>query len=431
MQRVNAPDGLTDTLFAPLDHENCVGLAVSGGADSLALMVLIQSWAQARLKAPRIMVYSVDHGLRPEARSEADYVMAEAQRRGFEARVLRWEGNKPTSGVQAAARSARYRLMGAAMACDGASVLVTAHHLQDQAETVMMRLAHGSGFEGLGGMAPWSEIEGVKVFRPLLGVSREHLCGLTDAAGLVAVRDPSNEDTHYERVRWRQVMPALARLGLDSAGVAVLARRSREADDAITAWAAQVERELVMIDGFGAACLDVRAFLALPRAVGAKVLARVMGLVDGGKRSHALAQVERLYDAVLQEMPFSGGTALGCVVRGRGKKLWVSREAGRRPMPELTLAPHGQALWDDRFVISNRSGGTLAVRPARGWSRQRAEDFIGQKLGVPAEAIRVAPEVTDERGTVLALGSYGFHEEVFIVHTNGTVTPSALKSIQN
>src|SRR5690606_11025992 len=129
-----------------------LALAVSGGADSLALMLLAHQHARATGALHRFVVYSVDHGLRLEASDEVAFVLREAGRLGFVARGLRWDGPKPATGIQEAARKARYRLFADAMLRDGAEALVTAHHMGDQAETVLMRLAHGSGIEGLRGM---------------------------------------------------------------------------------------------------------------------------------------------------------------------------------------------------------------------------------------------------------------------------------------
>ena len=216
------PAGLA-ALFAPVAGEKVVGLAVSGGADSLGLMLLARAWAGSLTPAPQLVVYSVDHGLRPEAQGEVAMVMAAAASLGLRARPLSWSGPKPQSGLQEAARRARYRLIAEAMRLDGASVLLTAHHLEDQAETVLMRLAHGSGVEGLQGMRPMSTVEGVRVFRPLLAVWPEVLRPIVTSSGLVPAEDPSNGDTHYERVRWRQAMPMLAELGLDAEALSLFA----------------------------------------------------------------------------------------------------------------------------------------------------------------------------------------------------------------
>jgi tRNA(Ile)-lysidine synthase len=217
-------------LFAPILEFERVALAVSGGADSLALMLLAHEFAQAAGDHRRFVVYSVDHGLRPEAAAEVAFVVGEAQRLGFQARALRWDGEKPATGVQEAARLARYRLFAEAMRVDGAAAIVTAHHLHDQAETVLMRLAHGSGIEGLRGMDTFSEVGGITIVRPLLSVAPEALRAVVDAAGLTPVVDPSNSDLDYERVRWRQMLRPLAELGLDARRLEQFASRMRDAD---------------------------------------------------------------------------------------------------------------------------------------------------------------------------------------------------------
>src|SRR5690606_20998559 len=132
---------------------------------------------------------------------EVAMVLDAARSQGFEARGLHWAGEKPETGVQEAARQARYRLMAEAMAEDGATLLLTGHHRADQAETVLMRLAHGSGIEGLRAMTPLAMVEGIKVFRPLLDIEPSALSGLVTEEGLIPARDPSNDDIAYERVR--------------------------------------------------------------------------------------------------------------------------------------------------------------------------------------------------------------------------------------
>jgi tRNA(Ile)-lysidine synthase len=205
-----------EELFAPVADKSTLGLAVSGGADSLALMLMAVRWASGRANPPRLIVYSVDHGLRPEAADEVQFVLAEAARLGLPARGLAWREGHPATGLQEAAREARYRLIGAAMAEDGAEVLMTAHHRNDQAETVLMRLAHGSGIEGLKGMEPFSQVVGVPIFRPLLETDPAELAGFVGEARLTPIADPSNTDAAYERVRWRALLPQLAAKGLDS-----------------------------------------------------------------------------------------------------------------------------------------------------------------------------------------------------------------------
>lgn len=400
-------------LFAAVAGEPAVALAVSGGADSLALMVLAQRWAAGLATAPRLVVYSVDHGLRPEAAGEVAMVLQAAGRLGLAARGLAWTGVKPETGLQEAARIARYRLMGAAMAEDGATVLLTAHHLQDQAETVLMRMAHGSGIEGLKGMTGMAEIEGVRVHRPLLGVDRASLRATVEAAGLVPVEDPSNSDPHYERVRWRQTMPQLAELGLDAGALMLFAERMAEADAAIAQMADGCFAEIVRLDGFGAARIELAPFVGLSPAISTRLLSRVLNIVGGRQKPRALGQVERLRHTIAEAGLAKATTVLGCVIRIKDSAIAVAREPGRSLPPDALLAPHGELVWDERFRIINASpepGLTASV--ADYLPRHRLEEFLGFKVTAPAEAIRTAPIVRDADGGVLSLGGWSFDERI-------------------
>lgn len=329
---VNGPGGLDPAgLLAPLIGRSGIGVAVSGGADSLALMLLVARWRDAEPEAPQAMVYSVDHGLRPEAADEVAMVLREAAKLGLPARGLRWNGDKPPAGIQAAARAARYRLIGAAMSADGCDVCVTAHHLRDQAETVLMRLAHGSGVEGLSGMAQWSEVEGCRLFRPLLGIAPDSLSELVRAAGLLPAEDPSNADTSYERVRWRQALPQLAELGLDAVRLGTFASRMAELDALVeTALDSAWPQVVVETGAAGQLRLDRRALLALPRPVGVRLLSRALVLVGGGGKPHALGQVERLHAHIAAEPALKRTSLHACLIESNGFHVEICSEPGRR-----------------------------------------------------------------------------------------------------
>jgi tRNA(Ile)-lysidine synthase len=400
-------------LFAGVAGEPAVGLAVSGGADSLALLVLARRWATSLGAPPRLQVYSVDHGLRPEARAEVEMVLAVAERLGVPARGLVWGGEKPLTGMQEAARAARYGLMGRAMAEDGIAVLLTGHHREDQAETVLMRLAHRSGLEGLKGMAATARVEGVRVHRPLLGVERAALRRVVEEAGLVPVEDPSNMDEHYERVRWRKAMPQLAALGLDSETLAIFAERMGEADHALGQMADGAFEAMVRIDGFGAARIERDPLLALSPALAVRVLARVLNIVGGRQKPRALGQVERLQQALAAGTTAKATTLLGCVVREKDGAVAVAREPGRVLPPDTALLPGAELVWDERFLITNGSdepGLTAGVSDYL--PRHRLEEFLGFKVTAPAEAIRTAPIVRNAQGGVLTLGGWSFDKRI-------------------
>ncbi|SFC98173.1 tRNA lysidine(34) synthetase TilS [Devosia psychrophila] len=402
-------------LFAAVADQPAIALAISGGADSLALMLLAQRWAAGLANPPTIHVYSVDHGLRPEAADEVAMVLEAAAALGLPARGLAWSGPKPVSGLQEAARIARYRLMAAAMGDDGASVLLTAHHRQDQAETVLMRMAHGSGLEGLKGMTAMTEIEGAMVHRPLLGTDPATLREFVLAAGLVPAEDPSNHDTHYERVRWRQTMPMLAVLGLDAAAIAQFAERAADADAAIAQMADGCFAEIVRLDGFGAARIELVPFVGLSPAISTRVLGRVLKIVGGRQKPRALGQVERLRQSIADNSLAKATTVLGCVIRLKDGAVAVAREPGRALPPDAMLLPHGELVWDERFRIVNGSDqADLTASVADYLPRHRLEEFLGFKVTAPAEAIRTAPIVRDAAGGVLSLGGWSFDERITV-----------------
>lgn len=320
------PDPLA--LFAPLGEFRRIALAVSGGADSLALLLLAARQAERTGDFSRFIVYSVDHGLRPEAAGEVAFVLETAARLGLAARGLRWDGDKPATGLQEAARQARYRLFAAAMRQDGADVLVTAHHLADQAETVLMRLAHGSGIEGLRGMDLFSRIGDLLIARPLLRVDPAHLAAIVADAGLVPVVDPSNADRDYERVRWRQMLPQLAALGLTPQRLARFADRMRDAESALVAMTAEALSLVTFSETAPQAQFSRDLLMTIPRAIAIRLVARVLDRVGGAQKPHALTAVEVLTDRLIRERVAT--TLHGCIIRSGGRTVRVTRETAER-----------------------------------------------------------------------------------------------------
>jgi tRNA(Ile)-lysidine synthase len=226
-------DDEIDALLAPLASFPVVILAVSGGADSVGLMHLAAQWAQRQepVSPTKLIVATVDHGLRGGSPTEAEWVASEAASLDIEHAILSWTGNKPTTGIQDAARQARYFLLGdlARRQADGRPVaVVTAHTEDDQAETLLMRLARGSGLDGLTGMPSARALdadEEVTLLRPLLGIPGGRLRATLQARGQQWIEDPSNDVDKFERVGIRKAAASLAALGLTNAKIALSARR--------------------------------------------------------------------------------------------------------------------------------------------------------------------------------------------------------------
>src|SRR3954471_14699661 len=197
-------------LFADWKAAPAIVLAVSGGPDSVAMMWLAARWRRATARGPRLVAVTIDHGLRAEAAREARDVKHLAKSLDLPHRTLRWSGAKPQTGVPAAARAARYRLLAEAARASGATHILTAHTRDDQAETLLMRMLRGSGIAGLAAMARESERDGLLLARPFLDVSKSQLIATLKKAKISFADDPSNRDTNFTRPRLRALMPALA-----------------------------------------------------------------------------------------------------------------------------------------------------------------------------------------------------------------------------
>ena len=405
-------------LFSPLDTFASIGIAVSGGPDSLALMAMLARWAATRPHRPTLTVFTVDHGLRPEAKDEAALVVRCAETLGLEAIVLEWHGEKPVSGLQAAARAARYRLIGEVMDWRDIGVLLTAHHMDDQAETILMRIAHGSGVTGSAGMSQWSEVEGVKVFRPLLATRRRELEEVIAAVGWRAASDPTNTDPAFERVRWRAAMPQLEALGLTVERLAQFGTRLARADRALAEFAARAYEAILHVDPLGTARLNRAALLDQPDGVQLRVLARIIDEAGGAARAPDLSQVEALDAAIKSGAALAGTTVGGCRILVVGDDIVIAREPGRLPVETLTLRPGGNLVWDKRFEISSRPDApVLVISPAGKIPRAELAALVGERPLGP-DAPLGAPQINAE-GRLMALGAVSFDSRLSVALTYG------------
>lgn len=296
-------------LFARFKAEPALVLAVSGGPDSVALMWLAARWRRGLARGPQLTVVTVDHGLRPEAAREAREVRQLAAELGLPHRTLRWRGAKPKTGLPAAAREARYRLLAGAARTAGAGHVLTAHTRDDQAETLLMRLLRGSGLAGLSAMAPLSERDGLVLARPLLDVPKSQLIATLRRAGIGFAEDPTNRDTAFTRPRLRALLPLLAAEGGDSRNLARLAARLARANAAVEVLADGAERFLRLRDRGDAPQVGVRsfeaaAFATLPEEVRLRLLLRAVNAL-GHEGPAELGKVEALLSALDQAIAAS------------------------------------------------------------------------------------------------------------------------------
>lgn len=335
----------TARLFADLAHYPVLVLAVSGGPDSTALLVLAARWRESLTDGPKLIAVTVDHGLRPESGAEAQAVHRLAETLAVSHRIVRWTGTKPATGLQAAARAARYRLLATAADEAGAGHVLTAHTLDDQAETVLMRMARGSGLTGLAGMAraavmPPDGGGKVKLVRPFLDIPKARLIATLHAAGVTFADDPSNRQARFTRVRLRGLMPALAAEGLDASRLALLARRIARADSALEA---AVDKAIERLSPDPASternAFDAIGFSKLPDEIALRLLSRTIARA-GDEGPVELGKLETLFAALTQTMHKDKGaprfrrTLAGASITLEGERLVVECAPARHRRSE-------------------------------------------------------------------------------------------------
>lgn len=329
-------------LFNSLYGERALVLAVSGGPDSTALLWLAARWCRRIDDGPKLIAVTIDHGLRKDSAREAMAVKRLAKELGVEHRTLRWTGPKPKTGIPAAARDARYRLLSKVAHASGSRTVLTAHTLDDQAETILLRMARGSGLAGLAGMGwlsavPVPEGRGLVLIRCLLEVPKARLIATLEAAKIPYAVDPSNVDPRFTRPRIRALMPLLAREGLTAARLGKLAKRIARVEGMLFEAVNQAQFTLCpKLPPDGPTSMDVEAFFELPDEIGVRLLQRlVQGVVLHGLGTPAeLGQFETLYDWLRVRAGGSSGrvrrTLAGTMVTLSGNKLTVERAPPRR-----------------------------------------------------------------------------------------------------
>jgi len=339
-------------LFAPLMTLPSLAVAVSGGPDSMALMVMLMAWRSiVGENAPEISVLSVDHGLRPESADEVAFVARMAREYGLNHQAFSWDGSKSEGNISSQSRTARYELM-----CDWCeqhqiSHLLVAHTLDDQAETVLLRLARGSGVDGLSAMATSRTWNTTLIYRPLLGVKRSRLLELLEEVNCAYVSDPSNHDLKYDRVRFRQAMEILEPLGITAQGLAETASRQAHARQALDVMTVQAIAQSVMLNDAGFCILSPQKLEPFPYEIKRRVLGRLLRTITGRDYVPEQSSLDLLLSWLsLREKP--NRTLGGCYLMSRQQDIWLMRETGRDELPEVLLHPGQRVLWDNRFEVS-------------------------------------------------------------------------------
>ncbi|MSU88407.1 tRNA lysidine(34) synthetase TilS [Rhodobacteraceae bacterium 2CG4] len=318
-----------------------LGVAVSGGGDSLALMVLLAECAEGR----PLRAVTVDHGLRPDSAAEARQAADAAARLGIAHDILPWT-DRPSGNLQDAARRARRALIGGWAARHRIGLIALGHTRDDQAETFLLRLARGSGLYGLTGMKPVQQAAGVTWVRPLLSLRREALRDELRARGLDWAEDPGNRDPRFDRARLRAAMPELDRLGLGVERLAETAAALDRAARVVRAAVAELARSAAEPSAAGYLRLDRARLRAAEPELRLRLLAEALRWVSGADYTPRLAQLQALDAWAWDDADAAPArrTLHGCVVERGGGSVTVLREAERTG----PAVPAGQ-VWDGRW----------------------------------------------------------------------------------
>jgi len=335
--------------FLPTPPEK-IGIAVSGGSDSTALLTLLTDFV-AGSGGSTLHVVTVDHGLRPEAAEEARAVARLAGELGHTHDTLRWTGWDGRGNTQDAARRARYDLMADWAEARGIDTVALGHTADDQAETVLMRLARAAGADGLSGMSVRRRHHGVTFVRPMLTLRRCDLRQMLRRRGRGWIEDPSNEDAAYDRVRIRQAMDHLVAVGLTVPALASVAANSAAIRDTLDWYAFTEARACVRIEG-GDVILPLRDLRRLRPEILRRILIAALQWLTGADYPPRRRAMALLAEAVRHGTDM---TLHGCHALVAGGELRLMRETGA--VAPLTAVPG--TLWDGRWQLDPPPGHDL------------------------------------------------------------------------
>lgn len=373
-----------------------VGVAVSGGGDSVALLLRLRDWGARTGRG--IAAVTVDHGLRPESAEEAAWVASLSARLGVPHETLVWTGWDGRGNLQMAARLVRRQRIGAWARGRGIGAVALGHTRDDQAETFLMRLARGSGVDGLAAMAVAVRGEGILWLRPLLGVARAELRRELARAGESWREDPGNADPAFSRVRARAALDGLGALGLTAARLAETAALMGRAREALEAQTGDLARACLAVGRAGDLTLDLALWREAAQDLRLRLLAGALCWVAGARYRPRLVRLEAVARALAQGEIGGGVTLHGCVLRRARGGIALRREVAR-VAPPVDLAA---GSWDGRWEVSVAApqGGRRMIAALGPAGLAQLRDW--RACGLAREAMLTTPGVWEAERLVAA-----------------------------
>ncbi|MCY4446366.1 MAG: tRNA lysidine(34) synthetase TilS [Rhodobacteraceae bacterium] len=337
--RVDSAYTAIDNLLDP--SINQLAVAVSGGGDSLALLHLVHSWSEVSTK--KIYAVTVDHRLRPEAQQESQFVKAVAKNLDLPHETLVWKHNNIHGNIAEAARQARYRLISEWACANGIDTICLGHTQNDQAETMLMQLARKAGVDGLSGIPFKNERYGVKWIRPLLRIKRQELRDYLNTIGSPWIEDPTNYDSKFERIKFRNIVPLLAQAGLTVealAGSAENLQNSKQIIDDVVLASAQ---RIVNVTKIGEYVLSAE-FWELRHEIQVKLLARMLQFLSNEPKPRRMTSVKNC----ISQLSENGAATLSkfCVKKCPRGEILVYQNLSNVQSPTAA-----NCLWNGRWLV--------------------------------------------------------------------------------
>ncbi|NIZ61419.1 tRNA lysidine(34) synthetase TilS [Sedimentitalea sp. CY04] len=358
-----------------------VGVALSGGGDSVALLHVLATWFQSR--GVDVLAATVDHGLRDGSAQEAQQIAEMAAGLGVDHEILRWDDWDGKGNLQDQARRARYQLLGEWAKRRQIPIVALGHTADDQAETVLMRLARSAGVDGLAAMPVRRDLNGITLLRPLLKVTRAQLRSYLTENNLTWVEDPSNQDRRFERVRLRQAMQDLEPLGLTIETLSTVAENMARAKEALDHSVLSSARELATTV-HGAVVFDEAMLRVQPDEVIHRLILGALRWVSGA--GYPLRR--QIMREALDTVRTGGGLTLGgCRILSRRGQVWICREYNA--VRDDVAQPDG--LWDNRWRLEGGADQDLEVRPLGKNGLSFCPDW--RDSGCPREVLEATPSL--------------------------------------
>ena len=322
-------------------------IAASGGPDSLCLILLANEFALKNNY--KISVLTVDHQLRRESSKEAIWLNKILKKMNIKHYILKWNGKKPKSNVMETARLKRYDLMIDKCLKLNIKYLLTAHHLDDQIENFFMRLVRGSGLKGLSSMSKSVKMNGIKVIRPLLEYQKKSLIKVLANNSQKYVQDPSNDNSKYDRIRYRKLIGGLIDEGLNKNRLNKLILNLNQVDDAINYSTINSIDKTISQNRYGNIIVDRKIFFNLPKELQFRVLLFVLNSNERKKKKIKSESILILLD-ILNSSDFKRHTLNKNLFINKKKNILVVKEAGRIKSKESIKKKN--FVWRDIYKIN-------------------------------------------------------------------------------